>query len=198
MGENTEAVDPLTPETFSFFDVLEGIEYPKDEVEIYLDERAAHDQRKLNERVLNPPEGGFSEGEKREILKQKTDIEARLEASKYIFKLTGVEDDKITNVKTLADEKFNVSRKAADGTLRQVLPPEKQMDYMRFFNASVNALHIEQIVAPDGRVLTAPNVEEIARFYDKAPTSQKQKLNGAIQELSVEASEFENRVDADF
>lgn len=198
MREDIEAVDPLTPETFTFFDVLEGIEYPKDEVEIYLNEKAGHDQRKLHERVVNPPEGGFSDEEKLEILAEKAEIEARLEASKYIFKLTGVPDDLITNVKTLADEKFNVPRKAADGTLRQVLPEDKQMAYIRFFSSTVNALHIEQIIAPNGTVLTSPSADEIALFYDKAPTSQKQKLSAAIESLSVAASEFESRVDADF
>lgn len=198
MGEQIEAVDPLTPETFSFYDILDGIEYPKSEIEIFLDEKAARDQRELRDRVLNTPEGEFTDEEKADIMRDKANIEARLDASKYIFKLTGVADDLITDVKTLADHKFNVPRKASDGTLRQVLPEEKQMDYVRFFSATVNALHIEEIIAPNGSRMIAPSADEISRFYDKAPTSQKQKLSSAIEALKVSASEFESRVDADF
>lgn len=198
MGDNVESVDPLTPETFSFFDILNGIEYPKDTVEIYLDEAAAHKQRELHRRVMNEPDGGFSDEEKRSILDDRAKIEARLDASKYTFKITGVPDDLITDAKTLADEKFNVPRKAADGMLRQVLPENKQMDYMRFLSATINALHIEEIIAPNGARMVAPSVEEIAELYGKAPSSQKRKLSSAIDGLTVEADEFENRVDADF
>lgn len=198
MGENTEAVDPLTPETFSFFDILDGAYQPKDEVEIYLDEAAAFEQRKLHNRVINQPDSGFTAKEKKEILKEKAAIEARLDASRYTFKLTGVDEDLVLDAIELVNKKFSVPRKVANGDLRQTIPEDKQVEYGKMLMSTVNALHIEQIVAPSGAVLTSPDVEEVGRFYDKAPSSQKQKLSAAIDALKVKASEFESRVDADF
>ena len=46
--------------------------------------------------------------------------------------------------------------------------------------------------------MTAPPVDEIAVFMDKAPTSQKMKLQIAINALRADSAAFERRIDADF
>lgn len=194
-----EETDPLTPETFSFFDVLEGREYPKDEVAIYLNESAAYKLERLI-RDLGDAES-MSDEEQDAAVAEIDELRNLIERSKYVFHISGVSDDLISDLKNVADEHFEkkrVNRKAGDGTLRRVLPESESVDYTRYMNALVLAAHIEQIVAPNGKVLTAPGVDEIATFMDKAPTSEKNKLQFRISELRVNSSAFEAKVSADF
>ena len=89
--------------------------------------------------------------------------------------------------------------KAASGRIERILPQHEQAAYLRYFNALNLSVHIEQIVhLATGRVMTAPPVDEIAIFMDKAPTSQKMKLQIAINGLRATAEDFERRIDADF
>ena len=201
MGDVNENIDPLTPETFSFFEVLEGILYPKDEVEVYLNEQAAYELRKLYEKISGTPEEDLTEDDKAGLLLEVDRLKAAIDASKYVFKITGVSDDVITDLRTLAESRFEDKKKqvkAADGTLKRYLPESEYINFGRLLSALVLAAHVEQIVAPDGRVMTAPGEDELARFMDKAPTSEKLKLQQAIEKLKVESSDFESKVDADF
>lgn len=195
-----EAHDPLTPETFSFTNgVLAERDYPKDEVEIYMDEVAAFELDKIALKINNLPTGESDELE--ELLAEAEMFQDRIDRSKHIFRITGVSDDTIGDLKEVADTEFEQRkkpRKNAMGHIEKILPQNEQMAYMRYFNALNLSVHIEQIERADGAVMTAPGVEEIATFVDHAPTSQKQKLQMAIQKLRADSEAFERRIDADF
>lgn len=197
---NVEEHDPLTPETFSFVDVLGERDYPKDVVELAMDEVAAYELEKIALKINQLPDGESDELE--ELLAEAEKYQARLEASEYVFHITGVSDDTITDLQEIASAEFEPKKKpikAANGRIERILPEKEQSAYLRYFNALNLSVHIEQIVrVKDGAVMTAPPVDEIAVLMDKAPTSQKIKLQMAIQKLRAEAESFERRIDADF
>lgn len=194
-----EQHDPLTPETFSFFDVLEERDFPKDEVEIYMDEVSAHELRKV---MFELTTVDLDDPRADELHRRAIELEEKREASKYRFHITGVADDTITDLADVANAEFDEKRKeyrSVTGKIERRLEGDEQRNYLRYYNALVLSVHIEQIVRlRDGAVMTAPPVEEIALLVDKAPTSQKAKLQRAIEELRVDSSAFEARVDADF
>lgn len=192
-----EAVNPLTPETFSFFDVLSGDEYPKDSVEIFLDETSAH---KLN-KVLDKIQRAAPDDDIEDLVTEAGRLHMKVEQSMHTFYITGVSDDVIADLREVAEGHFEDKKKpekTADGRLTRRLPESEQMNYVRYFNALVMSVHIEQVVNARGQINTAPDVDEVALLISKAPVSQKEKLGNAIAGLRVKASEFEASIDADF
>lgn len=190
--------NPLTPETFSFFDVLEGIEYPTDTVELFTAEKAQYQLNKtLTEIERSDPEGeGFTD-----LVDRASELHDKVQASKHTFYIQGVEDDEITALREVAEAHFEgkkVKSKLADGRTEKRLPESEQLNYAKYFTALIMSVHVTKVETADGRVMTAPGPDEIAHFLAKAPTSQKEKLQLAINELRVRASDFEASVDADF
>lgn len=201
LGAPVEDADVLTPESFSFVDVLSERAYPKDRVDLAMDEVAAIELDKIMLQINDIPEGGDS-GELEQLLADAERYSQRLDKSTYTFYLTGVSDDTITDLQEIASAEFEPKKKpvkSASGRIERILPESEQANYLRYFNALGLSVHIEQIVhAATGRVMTAPPVEEIAVFMDKAPTSQKVKLQVKINALRASSEAFERRIDADF
>lgn len=190
----------MTPDTFSFFDVLEEVTYPKDVFSVYMDEAAAFDFQKLSVEIdmsADPSPEKITEFKERAEA-----IAKRLANSKYTFYVSGVSDDRIELVTELVNKEFEdkkQQRYTATKTIEKYLPEEHQMAYVKFFNAAVLSLHIEQIVKEsDGRVMTAPDPKEVIRFMDRAPEAAKAEVNNRIKALRVKSSAYENALDEGF
>lgn len=205
MSEETPEFDPsesMTPDTFSFFDVLEERTYPKEVLDVFMDEAAAYDLNKLSVEIdMTPREEQTPE--KIEEFKQRAEaLQHRISNSKFTFYLTGVSDDKIETATEVANSAFEdkkVQKYTATKTIEKYLPESEQLNYIKYFNAVVMSLHVEQIVEHRrGRVMTAPGPDEILRFLDKAPTAAKNALNDAVQALRVRSSAYEGGLDEGF
>lgn len=198
-GED-EIFATLTPESFSFEGVLLERDYPKGEVTLTMDESAAVELSSIALKIDQLPEG--SDDELEGLMQRASVLSQRLDDSQYLFRITGVSDDTVADLKAVADAEFEKKRKpvkSASGRLDRILPESEQMDYLRYFNALNLSVHIEQIVRlKDGAVLTAPPVSEILMILDKAPTSQKQVLQEGIAQMRASSEAFERRIDADF
>ena len=211
MSEETPEIaefDPsasMTPETFSFFDVLEEITYPKEVKTIWTDEAAVYEFRKIANEI-DDIIVGTPEGEEPDL---PTDIQARLERiqdrierSKFTFHLTGVSDDRIEEAAEIANAEFEdkkLQRKTATQAIEKYLPESQQLAYVKFFNSVVNSLHIEKIVSHrDGREMVAPSPQEVQHFFDKCPSAPKVELVEAIKALRVQSSNYERQLDEGF
>lgn len=189
--------DPLTPETFSFFDSFEGLNYATDVISIYMNEKAMAQFSSNNQDIAEAEDGADIS----HLIEKRDELTKQILKSQYTFELSGVADDVITDLKAEADERFSTKMKqvkAADGTLIKRLPEAESINYTRFFNALVMSKHIQKITDPRGRVQINPSADEVAILFDKAPTLEKQRLSMKISDLRVSATEFEARIDADF
>ena len=201
----TPEFDPsasMTPDTFSFFDVLEEVTYPKDVKTVYMDEAAAYDFNKLAMEIdMTPPEQQTPE-KIAEFQERAEALKKRLHDSKYTFYLTGVSDDRVEEAAEVANAEFEdkkLQRYTATKTIEKYLPESEQVNYLKFFNALVLSLHVEQIVRhKDGRIITAPGPNEILHFMAKAPSAAKDELNRAIQALRLKSNQYEAALDEGF
>lgn len=190
-------------DTFSFFDVLEERTYPTDEVTISIDEAAGYELNKLAMKLheLRTSEGATEE-DYAAVEQQADDLRERIERSQFTFQLKGVSDDRITDAMEVVEARFEdkkVPRKKADGSLQRELPKSEGLNYARFLNAVTFAMHIEQIVRhKNGSVMTAPDADEIAAFFDKAPHAAQERVATAIQSLRVASSTYEASLDEGF
>lgn len=190
-------------ETFSFFDVLEERTYPEDKVTVSIDEAAGYELSKLANKLreLRMSENA-SEEDYKAVEKQADELKERLEASQFTFYLKGISDDSVTDAIEVVDgafEKKKTQVKAADGTIVRKLPESESMNYARYLNAVVLSLHVQRIVRhKNGSVMVAPSPDEIANFFDKAPSAAKERINTAMQSLRVASSSYEATLDEGF
>ena len=197
------AFEAPNKETFSFFDVLAERTYPTETVTVSLDEAAAYELSKLTDRLreLNKSEDSTDQ-DYQDIQNAADALKMRLDATKYTFHLRGVSDDRIADAMEAVDAKFEpkrVSRKKADGTLYKELPKSEAMPYARYLNAMTFALHIEQVVKhSNGAVMTAPGPDEIAAFFDQAPTAAQERIATAIHNLRIASGQYEASLDEGF
>lgn len=198
--QNEIEVTVETQETFSFFDVLEGVTYPEDEVTVSIDESAAYELGKIVREIDGKTQ--MDEAEVEEYTARVKALEKRIEDSKFTFYLKGVADDIVASGKDVADGRFEskkVNRKNAQGHIERVLPESENLDYIRFLNAVVLALHVTSILERrTGRVMTAPTADEMAAFFDKAPGAAKDRLSQAIGSLRVASNQYEASLDEGF
>ena len=192
-----ETVDELqAPETFDFLEVLNHRGYPTDEVVIYLDEATAHKISKLSERKALL----FDESEMDAADAEMAALKAVLAKSAYTFKLKGVPGEVKEALAESAKEKFKPEYETSKNFITgQVQKFEKDNPgRTKFLGLSIFQSHVEQIVAPDGKVITAPEVGIIDAFLTKAPDAQVQKFIDAVNALQVSAQAFEDATDEDF
>ena len=192
----------MTPETFSFFDVLEERTYPKDVLSVFTDEAAAYDLNKLSVEIDMTPSDEQTPEKIEEFKERAENLQNRIAKSKYTFYLTGVSDDKIEDATEVANSAFEdkkLQRYTATKTIEKYLPESEQLNYVKYFNAVVMALHIEQIVEhKSGRVMTSPAPEQVLHFLNKAPMAAKEALNAKVQSLRVKSGDYESGLDEGF
>lgn len=216
LPENVQ--DALAEGTFSFADVVQGRGYPKDTVTLCADEATAYERGKYLDSVIEA-RGDTSHttlfGEKQEkarkdawqraidddpaVKAKVAEFDAILAAATYTFHIQGISDDLVQslNEKALAEipPTYEKWRNPANGKQEKQEIPSPERNHL--FTNMLWAAYITRIVAPDGRVDTAPGLPA-AEAIRKMPQSQQGKFNQAIGKLSVEAVAFEAATDEDF
>ena len=195
------------PSEFSMFDMLDGVEYPEEEVTVALNEKAAHRLANVMREIRayqdqHPDESTMDEEKVNQFRKDVADLRDTIEKSKMTFYLKGISDDLLTTAGSVAEEKFEDRKKemiGAEGIPIKVLPQAEKMAYMRYMNAVTYSMFIQRFVRhSDGAVRTTPSPDEIAAFMDKAPEAAKGILVRKIQELRVKSADYEANLDEGF
>lgn len=192
--------DEVTPDNFSFFDMLEGITYPTEEVTVSLDEAAAFEVSKLQREFDASTD--LTEESVAEFGARIDRLRKRLDDSRVTFYLRGIPDELAVTAKDSVDALFMDKKKqvkAADGTIRKYLPEDQGMNYARMLNATVFAMHIEKVLYhKNGFVQVAPEPDHIAAFFDRAPKAAQDKLARSITDLRVDSAKYEAGLDEGF
>lgn len=198
----TEDITEDTTEfdNFSFLDVLEGTSYPEETVTIALDERAAHEAKKLMLEFNSMENPSTKE---LEAFRDKLEaVRKRIDESRVTFDLRGVDAEKITSASDIVDEMFvdkKLSFRGADGRQRKYIPDEVAKDYARMMNAVVMSMYIVKVTYhKNGKTFIGLNPDEVAAFFDKAPAAAKTRLAQAVTGLQVEAEAYEAELDEGF
>lgn len=205
--ENTapavEDIDPLSEDAFDLFSLIEeDYGFPESEVEVYLNEKAAHDRttriRKIAKLDRENPE---HHALLRKLIDEVKDLEAKIDASRVTFKLRGVDNSRIEEARELTNAHFEAKKKQrylADKSVQRYLPEDQQLESLKYFNALANSLYVVEVIDSQGRSQAAPGVDRMFAFLDKGPESQRRKFLEAVADLRVDSSQFESRLDDSF
>lgn len=171
--------DASTPSvsTFDIADLFSGKAYPKDTVDVFLDEATGYAIAKAEAAIKDAVIAHASEERLTELRDERDALVAKGARSKYTFHLTGVSRQDKMNILHVVTAEFPQET----DFLGRVKPnPESDEKYTNLYWA----LHVERIVAPDGSV-HAPVTEADAKlFRNNAPEPAITAVNTAIRELS--------------
>lgn len=179
---------------FSFLDRLAGREYPTEDVEIYIDERAGH---KINQY--------------REALKHNTDAEkesALLDAiekerekakrSRYIVHIEGISVEEWDATVDAANEAYPVQYEEVTHPLtmakQKIAVPDERREV--YFRTHIWAKFIRSVTGPDGEVDDDITPEWVAVFAGQAPIIALAKVQYAIDKSRM-TTEWMDQIQTD-
>lgn len=164
------------PKTLDLGAVLAGVAYPKDTVEVWLDEATAYEISKADKAIKRAELMG--DAELVEKLEEQREKLVELGASsRLVFHLTGVSRRVKEDILSKTDEKFK-----PEYSIMGTRMPNRQADE---YHANLRwAVHVEKFVASDGSELVAPGPESIERFRAVAPAPASDAIENAINDLS--------------
>lgn len=168
--------------TFSFLDRLADRNYAEDSVEVFLDEKAGHQIRKL---TLSLAEAQPEDHEH---------IEAEIEAvrekardSRYIVHLQGISTESFDAVVDAANKEFppeyEVSRNPLTMATEREEKPNEDRD--QYFRTHLWAKFIKSVEDADGNVDENITPEWVAVFIAQAPIIAQARVSVVVNELRM-------------
>ena len=190
------------PGTFSIVNVLKERAYPVDEVNVYLDEQAAYDaakiQEKIDELVKSADAKDVDEAEK--LSKKRDAIIKKLEESKYVFTISGLSEGKRDEIQDEATEKFPVeydeSKNPFTGEVIKTEKDNKQRD--RYFTNLLWVSSVKKIVNNAGDVQENLTIEDVESLRSMLPIAASGAIIQSIEKLRISTAIFMSTVDEDF
>jgi hypothetical protein len=186
----------LTQEKFSFLDALAGREYPTQDVEIFLNEGAAH---KIDRLEKDHTEAWDTE--QANLIQNQIDaLREKAQASRFIIHLTGIPVDEYDALVDLATEQFPLEYTESRNPLTFALEREVKNNPQRemFFRTHLWAKCITSVSAPGGEVDDNITPEWAATLLGKAPIMALGRIEIAMEELRMVSDWMDRLENEDF
>lgn len=166
--------------TWDLSELLMEREMPKRDVVLYLNEAASYAKVQLEKaRAKATPE------EVEAIDASLSEVEERLEASKYVVHLTGIPSRHRENLYDKALKKYPVKRDVLDRD-----EPENVRLRTRYNNQLLWEAQIESITNPRGEESGSWDIARIMEFEKVLPVKAQQAIDAGILALNTEAEEY--------
>ena len=171
----------MTDDTWDLAEVLAERVQPKDSVTIYLNEAASYAKSQLVKAHAR------AKGQNVEEIDEKlTDIEAQLEASKYVVHLTGVPTRMREDIETKSLQRYPVKPDimGRDDTNNALLRQKYRNDLLW-------TIHIEKVENSRGGVFNGVGDHaQIKRFAEALPAKAAQAIDKGIEALTLASEEY--------
>lgn len=199
------------PGTFKIVDVVKNRGYPKDQVDVFLDESVAFQAAEINEAINSIAQemdkSGVDKKTLNDLLKRREDIldarEKLLEEmgeSKYVFHLTGISEGKRQDLFDQAVKKYPIKTVNKMNQVTGELEDKEveNIDRDRYFTSLLWEAGISKIVAPDGDEqdgITFEDAEELRRML---PLASLTTITEALEKMRAATALFMMSVNEDF
>lgn len=196
------AEEAKKPGTFSIINVLKERSYPIEEVNVYLDEQAAYEASKLQDKIDEITKSTDMQAhEAAEVIAAERDAAiAKLEKSKYVFTISGMSEGKRDELQELSVEKFPMeyeeSKNPFTGETTKAEVDNKQRD--RYFTNLLWVESIKKIVNPEGDVQDGVSISEVESLRELLPIAGISSITQSIEKLRISTAIFMSNVDEDF
>lgn len=196
------AEEAKKPGTFSIINVLKERAYPLEEINIYLDEQAAYDAAKLQEKIdeITKSAEMQAHNEAEVVAGERDAAIAKLEKSKYVFIVSGMSEGKRDELQELSIEKFPMeyeeSKNPFTGEVTKSEIGDKHRD--RYFTNMLWVESIKKIVNPDGDIQDGVSISDVESLRQLLPIAAISSITQSIEKLRISTAIFMSNVDEDF
>ncbi len=209
--EIRELVDEAKePGSFNIISVLQERAYPKEVVEIILDEETAYQassvKQKLDDldgKIANKNPSAQQKELRDNLVEQLDELTEKFSSSKYVFHIRGISEGKREKLIKDSTKKYPIEyEKSADlssllGSNAQ--PHEKPSpERDQLFTDFLWKEQIEKIEDPDGNVQKDLTYNEVRALRDNLPLSSSAKINKAIEKIRTATAVFMMETGEDF
>lgn len=195
------------PGVFNIVDVLNNRGYPKDDVEVILDDNIVYDAAILNENIKDldrkldsdPSNNDLSKA--RDALIEKRDaLVAQLASMKYVFTIKGISEGEREKMLNEIQEKFPTEYEETTNPLTGKVTREEidNPQRNRLYSLKLWSAHIDKITAPDGSVQQSLSEDDVNSLQKLLPIAATAKISESIERLRVAAAMFILGTDEDF
>lgn len=190
------------PGTFNIVNVLKERAYPTEVVNVYLDEQAAYDAAKLQERIDELAKSSADDDIKlaQKLADERDAVIAKLEESRYVFHVTGISEGKRQEIQEESLDKFPMEYEESKNPFTgEVLKQEKEdKGRDRFFTNRLWVESVEKIVAPDDSEQDSLTMKDVESLRELLPLAAAGAISQSIEKLRVSTAIFMASVDEDF
>jgi len=188
------------PGTFSIIDVLKERAYPKEDVNIYLDEQAAYEASMLNEKIEELKKSDADEEKIDALIASRDEVISKFEKSKYVFSITGISEGLRDDIQEQSLEKFPMQyeeeKNPFTGEVTKKEIEDKERD--RYFTNLIWHESIAKIVDPSGSVQDKISLDDVENLRQFLPIACIGAITQSIEKLRMSTAMFMLSVDEDF
>lgn len=188
------------PGTFSIVDVLKERAYPKEDVNIYLDEQAAYEASMMNEKIEELKKSNADIKKIDALVESRDEIISKFEKSKYVFSITGISEGLRDDIQEQSLEKFPMQyeedKNPFTGEITKKEIEDKERD--RYFTNLIWHESITKIVDPSGSVQEKISLEDVESLRQFLPIACIGAITQSIEKLRMSTAMFMLSVDEDF
>ena len=199
------------PGKFNIVDAVRGRAYPKNTVDVFIDEEVAYNVAELNELIdkigqemdkKNVDKKHMDKllAERDKIMSDREKIIEEMGGTKYVFHLTGISEGDRQDIydKALKQHpmKYDKSRSPLTGMVEKEEIEDPERD--RYFTTLLWQSHITKIVAPDGSEQEGITYEDALELRRILPLAAITTITEAIEKMRASTSLFMISVNEDF
>ena len=212
MSDIQEMVDDAKrPGVFNIVDAVRGRAYPKDEVDVFIDEKIAFEVAAMNElidgisnemdkTILNKKEVDEFIKRRDEVMDERDRLIKEMGGNKYVFHITGVSEGARQDMYEKAVEKFPIKYEKNRNPLTGVVEKEEveNSERDRYFTALLWEAYISKVVAPDGSEQNGITYEDAVELRRSLPLAAISTITEAIEKMRAATALFMLSVNEDF
>jgi hypothetical protein len=215
MSESYEDVREIVdeakaPKTFNIVNVIQERSYPKEAVEIFLDEensyKASLIKEKLDEldRKIGTKTPSVLQKESRDkLISEMEELTEIISKSRYLFHIRGISEGKRERLISEARKKYPIEYERSNDLSsligssnepREKSSPERDQLFTDFLWRD----QIEKVVDPDGNEQSGLTYSDIRSLRDNLPLSSAAKINRSIEKIRTATALFMMETGEDF
>ena len=212
MSEIEEMVEEAKmPGKFNIVDAVRGRAYPKNKVDVFIDEEVAYQVAELNELIdkigqemdkKNVDKKHMDKllNERDKIMSDREKIIEDMGGTKYVFHLTGISEGNRQDIYDKALKQYPIKYEKSRSPLTGMVEKEELEDAERdrYFTTLLWQSHITKIIAPDGSEQEGITYEDALELRRILPLAAITTITEAIERMRAATAIFMMSVNEDF
>lgn len=201
------AAEAKKPGVFNIIEVLNNRGYPKDNVDVVLDDNLIYAAVKLDDSIkevnkkldVDPANAELIEMRDK-FIELRNDAIAAIAKAKYVFTITGISEGKRDELLASVQEAFPIQYEETTNPLTGKVTREEidNPERNKLYTLKLWAEHIESITSPDGNVQNSLTEQEVESLRKLLPIAAIAKITESIERLRVATAMFVLGTDEDF